>query len=79
LRDRIVTLESLYLGRVLEYLMKQAGLHRSSIARQLGWTPDAASRLTRGKRGGQARHVVAWLDACGVSGDLREEILRLSV
>lgn len=78
MRDRIVTFETLYLGRVLDGIMKQAGLRSYSEAgRELGWTPGTVSRLVHGKRGGQAAQLVQVLNTCGVTGDLREEILRL--
>lgn len=77
MRDRVPTLESLRLGSTLAGVMIAAGLSRAAITTRLGWDRSTTSRLINGRRGGQARHVVAWLDACDVQGELRAEILRM--
>lgn len=77
MRDREPTLESVRLGSALAGVMIAAGLSRAAITARLGWDPSTTSRLLNGRRGGQARQVVAWLDASDVHGDLRAEILRM--
>lgn len=75
--DAYPTLESLRLGAILLDVMQQAGFTQAELARKLGWQQTAICRLIDGRRLGQSRHLIPWLDACNVTGDARERILAM--
>jgi transcriptional regulator with XRE-family HTH domain len=79
MRDREPTIRSRELGNALRRAMKRAGFNASQLARQLDWSPSRVSRLLSGKRGGSSNDVSAFLAVCGVRGEEREVLMKLSL
>lgn len=78
MRDREPTIRSRELGEGLRQSMERAGLTGRQVAKRLGWSDSRVSRLLTGKRGATEADVASFLGVCGVVGEERAYLLKLT-
>lgn len=78
MRDREPTIRSRELGDGLRLAMERAGLTGRQVAKRLGWSDSRVSRLLSGKRGATENDVASFLGVCGVIGDERLRLLKIT-
>ena len=72
------TIRSRELGDALRLAMEGAGLNGKRTAQILGWSESKVSRLLTGQIKLSELDVSAFLAICGVKGDRRARLLRLT-
>lgn len=72
------TVRSRELGNSLRLAMERANFSGKRIAELLGWSESRVSRFLTGRLGATEVEVAAMLALCGVVGDQREQLLRLT-
>ena len=78
MRDREPTIRSRELGDGLRLAMERAGLSGRDVARRLAWSDSRVSRLLTGKRGAAENDIASFLGVCGVVGEERTRLLKLT-
>lgn len=72
------TIRSRELGEALRAAMERANLSGRALAKKLQWPQSQVSKLLNGRRIADEVDIAAILALCGVTGDLRAELLALA-